>query len=298
MKILLLGKNGQVGRALQQSLLGVGGELVALAREELDLANTVVLRRALNFYAPEVIVNAAAYTAVDKAETEETLAYQINAKAVAELSTYASETGALLVQYSTDYVFDGEKASPYLETDLTRPLNAYGRTKRAGEEAIFKSGCNSLVLRTSWVYSAYGHNFVKTILQLAKERDTLKVVADQIGAPTSANRIADLTAFILKNYAKGHNFGLYHLAAAGKTSWYGFACQVVKRALANGIALKLSPENIHAVPTEGYPLPAKRPKNACLNTTAFIQKFGYDFPDWRSDVDAVVDELTCARLTR
>lgn len=292
MKILLLGKNGQVGHALQHHLLTLGGELVTLVRNDVDFTDLPALRQTLDYHAPNIIVNAVAYTAVDKAETEEHLAAQINAEALVVLSAYAKHKDALLVHYSTDYVFDGEKTTPYLETDLTNPQNVYGRTKRLGEEAILNSGCKAFIFRTSWVYSAHGNNFVKTMLRLAAERDSLNVVADQIGAPTSANFIARLSTEAIRQHLHSKMpLGLYHLTAAGYTSWHGFACHVVQRARANGLSLKLHLENIHPVDTSAYPLPAKRPKNSRLDTSAFMQVFGGEFLDWRIDVDNVVDEL-------
>lgn len=298
MKILLLGKNGQVGHALQHHLLTVGGEVVALGRNDVDVTDLSALKKVLDYHAPSIIVNAVAYTAVDKAETEEHLSAQINAEALVTLSAYAKHKDALLVHYSTDYVFDGEKTDPYLETDLTNPQNVYGRTKRLGEEVILNSGCKAFIFRTSWVYSAHGNNFVKTMLRLAVERDSLNVVADQIGAPTSADLIARLSTQAIRQYIHAQApLGLYHLTAAGYTSWHGFACQVVQRARTNGLSLKLHPDNIHPVATSAYPLPAKRPKNSRLDTSAFVRVFGEEFLDWRVDVDSVVDELVQHSIT-
>jgi dTDP-4-dehydrorhamnose reductase len=291
MKILLLGKDGQVGRELQRSLLPLG-EVVAFGRAEADLEDLPRLRDLLNTHSPDIIVNAAAYTAVDKAETDEATAYKINAEAVGEMADYAQQSRILLIHYSTDYVFDGEKATAYVEVDDTNPQSAYGRSKCAGEEAIFQSGCNALIFRTSWVFSIHGNNFIKTVLRLANERESLNIVADQYGAPTSAELIADITALAIPAY-RSHALanGIYHLTAAGETSWHGLACHVVERALANGAILKLNAEQIQAIPTDAYPLPAKRPKNSRMNTGALSRSLGVHFPDWTIHVDRVADQL-------
>ena len=292
MKILLLGKNGQVGHELQRTLLPLG-EVIALGRGEADLENLSSLNATLQAHAPDIIVNAAAYTAVDKAETDETTAFKINADAVAVLATYAREKGALLVHYSTDYVFDGEKQTPYTETDATNPQSAYGRSKRAGEEAIAQSGCNALVFRTSWVYGLRGRNFLLTVLRLAQERDELRIVADQFGAPTSAELIADVTALAIAGFRqRAISSGIYHLTAAGKTSWHGLACHVARRAIANGVTLKLDAGQIRAIPTEEYPVPARRPKNSLMDTNALSIALGLHLPDWKIHVDRAVDQLT------
>jgi dTDP-4-dehydrorhamnose reductase len=292
MKILLLGKNGQVGHELQRTLLPLG-DVVALGRSEADLENPSSLNDILHTHAPGIIVNAAAYTAVDKAETDETTACKINADAVGVLAAYARDSGSLLVHYSTDYVFDGEKTGAYIETDQTNPQSAYGRSKRAGEEAIRQSGCNALIFRTSWVFSAHGGNFIKTILRLAKERDSLNIVADQFGAPTSAELIADVTALAIAGYRnRVIASGIYHLTAAGKITWHGLACHVVERSLANGATLKLDAGQIRPIPTEDYPVPAKRPKNSLMNTNALSTVLGLHLPDWRIHVNRVVDQLT------
>ena len=291
MKIVLLGKNGQVGHELQRILLPLG-HVIALGREEADLSSRPQLQGVLARHTPDIIVNAAAYNAVDKAESDEATAFRINAEAVGLMAEHARQSGALLVHYSTDYVFDGEASAPYAETDATNPLSAYGRSKRAGEQAIEQSGCRALIFRTSWVFSAHGGNFIKTILRLAKEREHFNVVADQYGAPTSAELIADVTALAIAGY-RSHALmsGIYHLTAAGETSWHGLACHVVNRALANGATLKLNAEQIHAIPTEAYPLPAKRPKNSRMDTTALSNALGLYLPNWNIHVDRVVDQL-------
>lgn len=292
MKILLIGKNGQVGRELQRTLLPLG-ELVALGRDGLDLTDLAAVEQALESHAADVVVNASAYTAVDRAEADEAGAAAVNAAAVGAMAEYARASGALLVHYSTDYVFDGAKAAPYVEDDATAPHSAYGRSKRAGEEAILASGCKALVFRTSWVFSAHGGNFIKTMLRLAGERDSLNVVADQFGAPTSAELIADVTALAVAAYRRGALAGgIYHLSAAGATSWHGLASYVVAGARARGAALKLDPAQIVPVPTEAYPLPARRPKNSRLDTGKLAGALDLHFPDWKIHVDRVIDQLS------
>lgn len=292
MKILLLGKNGQVGTELQRTLLPLG-TLTALDRSTADLEKPATLRAVLESRSPDVIVNAAAYTAVDKAETNKDAAHAVNVESVAVLAEYAKSRDALLVHYSTDYVFDGSKDAPYETTDATNPLSVYGKTKRQGEEAIEASGCRFLIFRTSWVFSAHGGNFVKTILRLAKEREALSIVADQHGAPTSAELIADVTALAIAGHRHGAcESGIYHLTAAGHTTWHGLATHVVARAAANGVAMKTTAERITPIPTEAYPLPAPRPKNSRLDTCALSSALLLQFPDWTVHVNRTVDQLT------
>lgn len=292
MNLLLLGKNGQVGRELQRTLLPLG-QVSAFGRDEADLQNPDALLGLLKERKPEIIVNAAAYTAVDKAETDEKAAYAINAEAVDVLAQYAKTNDTLLVHYSTDYVFDGEKKEAYLETDAINPQSVYGKSKRAGEEAILKSQCKTLIFRTSWVFSAHGNNFIKTVLRLAKERDSLNIVSDQFGAPTCAELIADVTAHAIIGFRRNQLAGgVYHLTSGGETTWHGLACYAVQRAYENGMQLKLKPENIQPIPTEVYPLPAKRPKNSRLNTSALSNALELQFPDWRLYVDRVIKELS------
>ena len=291
MKILLIGKHGQVGFELQRTLLSLG-DVLAIGRSEANCENPSGLNDVLRDVSPDVIVNAAAYTAVDKAESDESTAFTVNAEAVAVLASYGRQSGALLIHYSTDYVFDGTKQGSYGETDLANPQSVYGRSKRAGEEAILQSGCNALVIRTSWVFSAHGSNFIKTILRLAKERDSLNVVADQFGAPTSAELIADITALAVAAYRSSRIApGIYHLAPAGETTWHGLAQHVVERARANGLALKLSPDRISPVSTEQYPLPAKRPQNSRLDTGKLTAALSLHLPDWKNHVNRTVDQL-------
>lgn len=296
MKILLTGKNGQVGFELQRALAPLA-EIVAVGHAECDLAQTDALRRLIREVAPQIIVNAAAYTAVDKAESEPALAQAINADAPGLMGEEAKRLGALVVHYSTDYVFDGRKAGFYTEDDAPNPLNVYGRTKLAGERALIASGARHLIFRTSWVFGAHGGNFVKTILRLAAERDTLRVVADQFGAPTSAALIADVTAQILGQYVRACRpasadfaFGLYHLVAAGRTSWHEYAQEIVRAALAAGRPLRLRPEDVQAIATADYPLPAKRPANSCLDTSKLRKTFGLFLPDWRQGLQHVITQ--------
>lgn len=292
MKILLIGKNGQVGHELQRTLLPLG-ELVALGRDGLDLNDPAALKQVLESQAADVIVNASAYTAVDRAEADEAGALAVNAAAVAAMAAHARTHGALLVHYSTDYVFDGDKAAPYMEDDATAPQSAYGRSKRAGEEAILASGCKALVFRTSWVFSAHGGNFIKTMLRLAGERDSLNVVADQIGAPTSAELIADVTALAIAAYRRAALAGgIYHLTASGSTSWHGLASYAIERAKARGAAIKVDPARIMPIPTEAYPLPAKRPKNSRLDTSKLAGALDLQLPDWKIHVDRLIEQLS------
>ncbi|MFM7122934.1 MAG: dTDP-4-dehydrorhamnose reductase, partial [Fluviibacter sp.] len=274
-----------------QRALAPMGELTALNRTECDLANPVQIQAALERYEPEVIVNAAAYTAVDKAETDQAMAQRINVDAVAELALYAREMGSLLVHYSTDYVFDGNKTEAYVEDDITNPLSVYGSTKLAGENKIRDALCRHLIFRTSWVYAARGGNFAKTMLRLAQEREALNVIDDQIGAPTSAELIADVTAHALRDVLSGRApGGTYHLAAAGETSWYGYAKFVIDRARQQGVALKLEDAALKPIPASDYPLPAKRPQNSRLNTQLLERSFALKLPQWQQGVARVLDE--------
>lgn len=292
MKILLLGKNGQVGHELQRSLLPLG-DVVALGRKEANLEDPASIQQVLSNHAPNLIVNAAAYTAVDKAESDEATALTVNAESVKAMAEYANKANALLVHYSTDYVYDGEKIGIYTEADATNPQSAYGRTKLAGEEAILASGCRALIFRTSWVFSAHGGNFIKTIMRLAAERDSLGIVADQVGAPTSAELIADVTALAIAAHKKNAiAHGIYHLTGTGEVSWHGFATHIVTRLKENGVALKLNPQQIRPIATEEYPLPAKRPKNSRLDTGKLSKALGLEIPHWSIYADRTIDQLT------
>ncbi|TAH47011.1 MAG: dTDP-4-dehydrorhamnose reductase [Betaproteobacteria bacterium] len=294
MKVLLLGANGQVGWELQRSLAPVG-DVVALGRmggDGLcgDLARPDELVASVRRVAPDVIVNAAAYTAVDKAESEPDLARAINTEAVRRLAAEAATLGAWLVHYSTDYVFDGSGDHPWREDAATGPLSVYGRSKLEGEEAIRASGCRHLILRTSWVYAARGGNFARTMLRLAAERDRLTVIADQIGAPTGAELIADVSAHALRSALRDDKLsGIYHLAASGETSWHGYARFVIDEARALGLALKVT--DIAPIPTSEYPTPARRPLNSRLDTARLRDLFGLALPDWRIGVRRMLREV-------
>jgi dTDP-4-dehydrorhamnose reductase len=292
MKILLLGKNGQVGWELQRALAPLG-ELVALDRHEgADLANTEALTATVRAHAPQVIVNAAAYTAVDKAESEPELARQINTLAPARLALEAKALGALLVHYSSDYVFDGSGSEARAEDAPTAPLSVYGRTKLDGEQAIRASGAQHLILRTSWVYAARGGNFAKTMLRLAAERDQLKVIADQIGAPTGADLLADLSAHMIRaTRAQPALAGTYHAVAAGETSWHAYARHVIEFARAQGKPIKVAADQVLAIPTSDYPTPATRPLNSRLSTAKLQQRFGLTLPHWQQGVERMLTEI-------
>lgn len=295
MKILLLGKDGQVGWELQRSLAPLG-ELLALNAKSLDycgdLANLQGLAQTVQAWAPDVIVNAAAYTAVDKAESEQAQAHRVNCEALEVLAQAAARSGALLVHYSTDYVFPGEGQTPWREEDVVGPLNVYGLSKLAGETAIQASACSHLIFRTSWVYAARGNNFAKTMLRLAGERDTLGVIDDQFGAPTGAELIADVTAHAIVAWrAKPELGGLYHLAAAGETTWCGYARYVLERAEQMGIELKVKPQAVSALTTDAYPTPARRPANSRLDTQKLEKAFGLQLPDWRLGVARMLTEI-------
>lgn len=296
MKILLLGKNGQVGWELQRSLAPLG-QLLALDRrgsDELtgDLSDPETLRATVRAVRPNVIVNAAAYTAVDKAESEVELARTINATAPDVLAQEAAALGAWLVHYSTDYVFDGSGTMPRAESASTGPISVYGQTKLEGEQAIAASQARHLIFRTSWVYAARGGNFARTMLRLAGEREQLRVIDDQVGAPTGAELIADVTAHALRQaWQQPELAGLYHLAASGQTSWHGYACHVIERARSAGQALKASAAAIEPISTLDYPTPARRPLNSRLDTDKLRLAFGLALPDWRMGVDRMLAEI-------
>ena len=296
MKILLFGKDGQVGWELQRGLMPLG-EVVALgSRREAGLCGDFTdldgLARTVAQVRPDAIVNAAAYTAVDKAESEPELARIVNATAPGVLAEAAREAGAALVHYSTDYVFDGTGSKPWTETGPTGPLSVYGRTKLEGEQAIVRANPHHLILRTSWVYGARGSNFAKTMLRLARERDRLTVIDDQFGAPTGADLLADLTAHalpaVLSDPAKA---GVYHATATGEVSWYGYARFVIAQALQAGAELKAGVEQVAPVPTSAFPTPAQRPLNSRLDTALFRQTFGLALPNWQSGVLRMLEEV-------
>jgi dTDP-4-dehydrorhamnose reductase len=292
MRILLLGKNGQVGWELQRALAPLG-ELIAYDLDNgLDLGNAAATAQLVRDVAPQVIVNAAAHTAVDKAESEPELAHQINAAAPALLAREALALGALLVQYSTDYVYAGGGDQPRDETAATGPLSVYGVSKLAGDEAIQASGCQHLILRTSWVYAARGGNFAKIMLRLAAEREQLKVINDQIGAPTGADLLADLTAhMIVATRARPELSGVYHAVAGGETDWHAYAQHVIEFARAQGKPIKVAADQILPIPTSDYPTPATRPLNSRLSTAKLQAAFGLVLPPWQQGVDRMLTEI-------
>jgi dTDP-4-dehydrorhamnose reductase len=293
MKVLLFGKNGQVGWQLQRALAPLG-HLVALDRYDAggDLSQPEALASRVRAEHPDVIVNAAAYTAVDKAESETELARTINATAPGVLAAEARCLNAWLVHYSTDYVFDGSGTDARDEEAPTGPLNVYGRTKLEGEHLIRASGCRHLILRTSWVYAARGGNFARTMLRLAAERDRLTVIDDQIGAPTGADLLADLTAHALRVAASQPDVaGTYHAVAAGQTSWHGYTKFVIEWVRQHGQALKVAAQAIEPIATSQYPTPAQRPLNSRLSTDKLRRNFGVHLPPWQAGVERMLREV-------
>jgi len=294
MKIVLFGRSGQVGRELDP-LLSSLGRLIACGRDEADLEQPDTLRDLLRREAPDVVINAAAYTAVDRAESEPERARQINADTVGVMAEETARLGGWLVHYSTDYVFDGTKSGSYVETDPTEPLSVYGSTKRAGEQAIAASGCRHLIFRTSWVYATHGSNFVRTMLRLLQERSELSVVDDQVGAPTAAARIAAVTATAVGRLTGGEQSlppsGIYHLTAANATSWHGLAEFIAATARAGGLPLRLASNSIRPIPSSAWPQAARRPANSRLDTGKLQSTFDVQLPHWQDDVQQVVTPL-------
>lgn len=295
MKILLFGKNGQVGWELQRSLAPLG-DVIALSADSRgmcgDFTNLAGIAQTVRAVAPDIIVNAAAHTAVDKAESEPELARTINALAPGVLAQEAQHCGAWLIHYSTDYVFDGSGDQPWRESDPVGPLSVYGKTKLEGEETIRAAGCQHLIFRTSWVYAARGCNFAKTMLRLAQERDRLTVIDDQIGAPTGADLLADVTGHAIRIALRHPNVsGLYHLVASGETTWHGYASFVIEFARHAGIDIKVAPKAIEPVPTTAFPLPAPRPKNSRLGTDKLQKTFGLNLPHWQSGITRMLTEI-------
>jgi len=289
MKILLLGKNGQVGWELQRSLAPLG-EVIALGSDSADFTDLESLAKTVREIAPDVIVNAAAHTAVDRAESEPELARTINALAPGVLAAEAKRLGVWLVHYSTDYVFDGSGDEPWLETDLTGPLSGYGASKLEGEQLIQQSGCKHLIFRTSWVYGARGGNFAKTMLRLGQERESMKVIDDQMGAPTGAELLSDVTAHAIRTALMNPDVsGLYHLVASGETSWHGYASFVLAFARQAGVPLKVA--TIEAVPTSAFPTAATRPHNSRLSTGKLTSAFGLHLPHWQVGVTRMLTEI-------
>ncbi len=298
MKILLFGRTGQVGWELQRSLAPLG-EVIALHSKSTELCgnltNLTGIAQTVRSVAPDVIINASAHTAVDLAESEPELASALNTLAPGALATEAHRSNALLVHYSTDYVFDGHGTLPWKETDLTAPLSVYGRTKLEGEIAIQDSGCRHLIFRTSWVYAARGKNFAKTILKLAKERETLSVINDQVGAPTGAELLADVTAHAVRQAQRDTALsGLFHLVAAGETTWHGYASLICDFAKQAGLDLQV--QTIHPVPTTAFPTPAKRPLNSRMDTTKLSDTFSLRLPHWQVGVERMLAEILPEKL--
>jgi len=294
MKILLTGKNGQVGFELQRALAPLG-TVVAVGTTDCNLADGDAVRRLLQFVQPQVIVNPAAYTAVDRAESDVHTARAVNAIAPGILGEEAAKLGALVVHYSTDYVYEGNKTDFYVESDATNPQSVYGQTKLDGELALTAATFQYVILRTSWVVGAHGGNFAKTMLRLAADREELKVVADQFGAPTSAALIADVTAHILRQYMRNGSlnfpFGTYHLAAGGETSWHQYAQFVIGEALGRGKVLLAHPDRVLPIPASAYPTPAKRPHNSRLDTMRLRAAFDLHLPHWQHGVSHILQQI-------
>jgi dTDP-4-dehydrorhamnose reductase len=296
MRILVLGRDGQVGTALMQVLAPLG-TVIGLGRAGADLSRPETLAAVVKREQPDVIVNAAAHTAVDKAESEPDLARAVNATAPGVLAEAAAAAGVWLVHYSTDYVFDGSGSAPWVETDATAPLSIYGETKRDGEVAIAASGAQHLIFRTSWVHTPGGNNFIAKMLSLAQSRDELRVIDDQIGAPTSARLIAEVTRQAIERIADTRPIaaGIYHLAAAGETSWNGYARYVIGQALERGVNLRTTPEAVLPVPSSAFPTPARRPLNSRLSTAKLREALGIELPLWQEDVMGTLDTIVPGR---
>lgn len=293
MRLLLTGKNGQVGFELQRALAPLGA-VEAVDRIACNLQDHDQLRETVRRLKPDVIVNSAAYTAVDLAESEPEKAFSVNAVAPGILGEEALRLGALVVHYSTDYVFDGKASGSYQEGDATGPQSVYGKSKLAGEQALQASNARHLIFRTSWVVGAHGQNFAKTMLRLAETRDELKVVADQIGAPTSAELIADVSAHLIRDAARdpaAFAYGLYHLAAAGETNWHAYACHVIETSRGLGKSIRVEPSAVRPIMAAEYPTPAKRPANSRLDTTKLRETFGLNLPNWKVCVDHVLQQV-------
>jgi len=293
--VLLFGADGQLGHELQ-SELSVLGRLIPLTLADVDIADAKDLQAVIRHHAPRYIVNAAAYTAVDKAEQEPDLAQAINATAPGIMAAEAKSLGATMVHYSTDYVFNGQSAQPYKETDATDPLSVYGQSKRDGDIEVMAKAGAFFIFRSSWVVGAHGGNFLKTMLRLAQERDSLSVVADQHGVPTSARWMAQVTREALQHPQHSDLSGLYHLSNAGRTTWHGYAQYVLTQAAQMGWQLKVRPEAVKAIGSADYPLPAPRPANSMLNTHLVQQNLGLTIPIWQTGVDEVLAALWATKV--
>lgn len=291
MTILILGGNGQVGFELQRALAPLG-ECVAPGRQTLDLMDAAAVARALDEIQPTLIANAAAWTAVDAAETEREGACRLNAELPAQLADYCASHSARIVHYSSDYVYPGDGDAPWQESSTTGPLSVYGESKLAGDEAVLASGADALIFRTSWVYGARGNNFMKTMLRLGREREALSIVGDQIGAPTPARLIAEVTLLALKARMDDRlAAGLYHLAPRGETSWHGFAQSIFRHAQALGETLRIHPDQVASISTDNYPTPARRPLNSRMALEKLEQALGVTLPDWESQLQLTLEEL-------
>ncbi|WP_018689348.1 dTDP-4-dehydrorhamnose reductase [Ahrensia kielensis] len=291
MRILLLGANGQLGCTLKRKLLCVG-DVKACARAEVDLSDNASIKQAIEVYNPDCIVNAAAYTDVDKAENEQDLAFAVNAEAVSTISQEARRLDALYIHFSTDYVFDGRKKVPYTEIDFRNPINVYGRSKLAGENTILASGCRHFIFRTSWVIGPDGGNFARTILRLARERETLNVINDQYGVPTSTDLISKVTVEAIKSTNKNAwPSGIYHLVPKGQTTWYGIAIKLIQIASAENITLATNENSVYPILTSQYPMLAARPANSLLNTSKLDRALSFDLPQWSDDFYDVANQI-------
>ena len=293
MKILVTGKNGQVGHELMRSLAPLG-QVVGVDVKECDLAQSGAIDALLERVRPDIIVNPAAYTEVDKAESEPTIAHAVNAQAPKLLARYASRHNIPIIHFSTDYVFDGKKDLAYVEEDEANPKSVYGKTKWLGEEAVRKMAAKHIIIRTSWVFGSHGVNFLKTMLKLAQERDRLSVVSDQFGAPTSARLLADAVAQIVTELGEPgsyRKYGTYHVAARGETSWHGYAKVVVEKAIKHGMVIKINPKEIKPISSREYPMPAPRPSNSRLDTTKVSTVFSVSLHKWQDEVEKVIQEL-------
>ncbi|WP_447955895.1 dTDP-4-dehydrorhamnose reductase [Vreelandella sp. EE7] len=299
MKILITGGNGQVGSELKRQLATLG-EVLAPTRTILDLAEPCAVNSYLAKHQPDVIVNAAAYTAVDNAESDQAMATRLNATLPQQLAEHCAANNAMLIHYSSDYVYTGKGSSPWQEGDATGPCNVYGETKLAGDEAITDSGCRHLIFRTSWVYSAFGKSFLATMLRLGGERSNLSIIDDQIGAPTPARLIALVTQQALTKWIGEHGShslpsGVYHLAPRGETSWHGFACEIFRVASNLGLPLAISPEGVSSIPTAEYPTPAARPLNSRLAVSKLERALGIELPEWQNQLALTVEEIASSR---
>jgi dTDP-4-dehydrorhamnose reductase len=292
--ILILGKNGQVGDALVKAFVSEA-QCHAFDSHDADLTNEKQLRQLIQHIKPSVIINAAAFTAVDQAEGDEVLAYKVNARGPQIIGEEATIVGASVIHFSTDYVFDGTKKTPYKETDKTNPLNVYGASKLQGEKLLMKACCQSIILRTSWVVSDHGQNFLKTMLRLAHDREVLRVVSDQRGVPTSAYLLADVSRMLVNKLntddKKNFPYGIYHVVPRGQTNWYEYAKLVIHEAMKLGDTFSVSPEMMHAIQTKDYPTQAKRPLNSRLDTSLFEKQFSMTLPPWEEGVFAIIRAL-------